>query len=92
MSEGLTRRAVTGLRLLSAGGSASRPDAIAGIARGIGAREIQVPKQRRDEMKSRTTVTRREFTVASALAVLSGVTISVTSSSDTGHDHVVTFS
>ncbi len=43
-------------------------------------------------MKSRTTVTRREFTVASALAVLSGVTISVTSSSDTGHDHVVTFS
>jgi hypothetical protein len=35
-------------------------------------------------------VNRREFTVASALAVLSGVT--VTSSSNTGHDHVVTFS
>ena len=47
------------------------------MARAIGAWEIQVSKQRSDELKSRMTVTPREFTVASALAVLSGVTIAV---------------
>ena len=52
------------------------------MARAIGAWEIQVSKQRSDELKSRMTVTPREFTVASALAVLSGVTITVGGCSD----------